>query len=289
MDKKSLFIPVVTLLLFADCRKVFQRDSGNSGSSGNPSAKQNPTSYELSSETFSYPPTGQGGVLSFTYNNQNLVSGISISQWITAPPSNPAATATTFQMQYDNGFISTITDNLGDLDTLTYNSNGQLIQEKGGPTNVADRTLSYDDRGNLVRLVEDYVNLKSIYSHTFSYDNLNDLVSEVDSQESGTSLVIQETQCSGYDSKVDFSLAVNGLPPSLFYILQNSAGGAIGQSSAILSPHNAGTVTYYAIYADPALSNGPDPVTNTYQYNEQGLPVMIQSGGWAVTLQYQRY
>jgi len=293
--KKNLLLAVVVLSLLCGCKKVFVQDSPN------PAATQNPTSDELVSETWSTTADAQGLSLTFSYNQQHLVSSIVAKQW-TSPAPNTLQT-TTFQMEYSNGRLSRITDNNGDTDSLTYNNSGQLILQKGGPVNVNARTFSYDDRGNLTGLREEFVisngtnQTNETISHIFSYDSLNDLVSEVDSQTIGTQVIGSQTIppqllvvkyfWSNYDNKVDFSLAVNGLPPALFSVLLHFGFGFNGEGSAILSPHNAGNEADTVI--TPVQNPGSDAFPFTYQYNAQGLPVSIQYAGWSVSLQYQSY
>jgi len=285
---KNLLLAVVTMSLLCGCKKVFVEDSPN------PAATQNPTSDELVSEAWSYPSTGQGLSLAFSYDQQHLVSSIVANQWSATPPNNPA---TTFQMEYSNGRLSRITDNLGDTYSLTYNSSGQLILLSAGPQNVDSSTFSYDDQGNLTGLKEELVTANETIFHVFSYDNLNDLVSEVDSQTLGTQvigsqiiapqLLVVKYFWSGYDNKVDFSLSVNGFPPALFAVLLHFGGGFNGEGNAIMSPHNAGAVADTVV--TPVQNPASDAFPFAYQYNEQGLPVSIQYAGWTVTLQYQAY
>lgn len=280
MNSKILVMAFLLTPCF-DCKNVPVRDSG---AAHNPAADQNPTRYLLVSESWAEPQTNQRATLTFTYNQQHLVSSLVASQ---SGPMPKDGSTRTFKMEYSNGFLTRITDKFGESDTLTYNSSGQLVGQEIGPENFESITYSYDAGGNLVGEREVYDSLFTRIYRGFSYDSLGNLLLQTDSMLMGNKLGISKVAYSAYDNKVDFGLTVNGLPPALFTVLTNYSGGFNGQRFGMMSPHNATTVT--ATLFNPMQPAGVYPLRYTYQYNDAGLPVAYQYGGWSVNLEYRAY
>jgi hypothetical protein len=85
-----------------------------------------------------------------------------------------------------------------------------------------------------------------------------------------------------YDNKVNFIKAVNGLP--ITFVWDNNYGA---YSSS--SPNNYIDQNYYVPVDNSQSFGSPHYINNSFQYNDQGLPLKQFSGPWTVTFEYEKY
>jgi hypothetical protein len=118
------------------------------------------------------------------------------------------------------------------------------------------------------------------FRYVFTYTDNNNL-------ESVTNYILWSQRKAKYewlsfDDKINFIKAVNGLPPTFMWDNNYNA-----YSSS--SPNNYISLNYYApINIDQPFGAGYFE-NNSYEYNDEGLPVKLFSGPWVVTFQYEKY
>lgn len=289
MNTKCTLLIIIALSVIS-CRKEITPVAA--------SPSQNPTSYELVSETWSGVATNGESIL-FTYDSTHLLTDYKQIQWgqggysITDSGNFPLPgfSDTSYNhLEYSNGRVSKqyVIDKNGGQGywTYEYNSKGWLVKIttydlNGQPEDGYTYLYSYNENGQVTDMRQGDASAPS-YHDTFEYDSAGNLTKEVDSTLYINPAWVQISEYSNYDNKINFVRALNGYPTTY------STGNNFGVVSSF-SPNNYGKVEYYGSIqpGDPfgLLSSS----VNAYQYNDQGLPVQIVSGPWTVTLQYQKY
>lgn len=252
---------------------------------------QNPTSYELISEVWSGPVTNGQSYL-FAYDSTHLLTSYKRIQWgqggynITDSGNFPLpgfADTSYFHVEYSNGRVSglySVDGGARGYAAYEYDSAGRLVKVISQPGDYI-YLYSYNDKGQVTDRKE--MNTTAINFHyTYVYDNNGNLVKEVDSTLYTNPPLIYMTEYSDYDSKVNPLRALNG------YGISSGADVNFG-SGASVSPNNAGTSRYSTNTNGGPDFGPPSTASYNYQYNDEGLPVQIQSGPWIITLQYKKY
>jgi hypothetical protein len=112
----------------------------------------------------------------------------------------------------------------------------------------------------------------------FTYNNNNNLTSAVNYILWSQPQQKTKSECLSYDNKINYISAVNGLPRTFNH------GGSWSFSLNNYIDRN---------YHTPVDINQPfspaSYTSNSYQYNEEGLPTKMFSGPWTVTFEYEKY
>ena len=120
------------------------------------------------------------------------------------------------------------------------------------------------------------------FRYVFTYNSNNNLTSVINYILWSTPQQKVKYEWLSFDNKVNFINAVNGLPITFIWDNNYSA-----YSSS--SPNNYLDQNYYT----PVDINQPfgpaNYISNSYQYNEEGLPIKLFSGPWTVTFEYEKY
>lgn len=289
MNTKYTCLLISVFFLLMGCRKSMT--SAPAGFS------QNPTSYELVSEVWSGPVTNGQSYL-FTYDDStHLLTSYKRIQWgqggynITDSGNFPLpgfSDTSYFHLTYSDGRISRLYSSDGGAQgyaAFEYNSKGWLVKStnyflNGQPQDYV-YLYSYNDKGQVTGMRE--TNTSTLNFHyTFAYDNNGNLVKEVDSTLYTHPPLIYMTEYSDYDNKVSSIRALNG------YGTTYAGDYNLGSGSSIPS-NNVGSASYYTNTNGSPDFGPPSTVLYNYQYNDEGLPVQIQSGPWTITLQYKKY
>ena len=284
MKRQSiLFIPLA-IFFFLACRKE------NIGSIADTNYITNPTSYILKRQTWSGPATNGESFL-YIYNTDHLVSKIERYQWGTFT-TNGGPTQTWFDtayytFEYTRGICTKWRIQEGGADGyFIYEYNNRKLPAKRTlyftSTNVVQSysTYKFDAFSNLIEEVDSSDKLN--FRYVFTYNSNNNLTSVTNYIMWSNPQQKMRYEWLSFDDKVNFIKAVNGLP--ITFIWDNNY---YAYSSS--SPNNYVDVNYYS----PVDINQPfgqaNSNVNSYQYNDEGLPIKLYYGPWTVTFEYEKY
>jgi hypothetical protein len=256
-----------------------------------PVVSQNPTSYVLIAEVWSGPITN-GESFFFSYDSSHLLTDYMRIQWGGAYTiigndttiGSGFSDTTTYHLEYNNGRVWRQYSKDGNSQSYSeyaYNNRGQLVKAtdynfNGQPDGYGYQYI-YNSLGQLTDMLEGSYPYN--FHYTFAYNVDGNLAIEVDSTLYTNGPLIYTSEYSNYDSRVNFVKAINGYPTT--FATDNNFG-----TGASISPNNFGRLRYSTSQSAGGVGQTNDYV---YQYNDQGLPVQMQSGPWIVTYQYRKY
>lgn len=280
MKKQSLLFISLAIFFSFSCKKEYIGLGSN----------RNPTSYLLKKQTWTGPATN-GESFSYIYNADNLVSKIERYQWGTyntnGEPQQTWHDTAYYTFEYTNGLCTKWRMQEGGADGyFIYEYNNQKLPVKRTAYFTYNNTVEsysiykYDNLNNLIEQVDssDKVNFRYI----FTYNSNNNLTSVINYILWSTPQQKVKYEWLSFDDKVNFIKAINGLP--ITFIWDNSYNA---YSSS--SPNNYLNENYYT----PVDLNQPfgqaNYNVNSFQYNDEGLPIKLSSGSWTITFEYEKY
>jgi hypothetical protein len=258
-----------------------------------PLAGGNPTHYLLTRETYTNGTPSANEGLIFTYNSNNLVIGV--KRYANIISGSKADTIyTTFQYnKYDHCsmVVSNWSFNAGYPDTMLYqyaDPYSSLITSavhKGNSGGVAYTTTyyyTYDAYGNLSTRHD--TSGGSWNNFDYTYDAMGNLQCMDMHFTEGAKPRKARYEFPQFDDKVNYMLAVNGLPP-LFWNYGGRSASQYPQTAA----HNATLQRLYtSVNEDQPFNYSRDDVY-TYEYNEDGLPTKMSYKYGTFTFEYKKY
>ena len=288
MKTTFLILIGINTFLFSSCKKNF-----DVGSNTNSPYTDNPTSYILKSQVWSGPTTNGLSYL-YTYNNNHLITSIKEIDWRMQTDNGTSSQKvydTTYNtFEYMNGLCSKATERINEFNayyTYEYNSNRLLIKRISVTINNPVKTYSfykYDSLNNLIEQRDSSDRSKDlIYRHEFTYDENNNLISEIDSTLFLSPKEVSKTEWSAFDDKVNYLKSINGLPA--FF----TEKGSEGDNYTFSNKDNPITSCFYYPIAVGQSFNDSDVINNTIEYNEEKLPIKLYSGPWVETFEYEKY
>jgi hypothetical protein len=268
-------------IVFISCKKDTVPAAVDNG-------KGNPTSYVL--EQLSYEANGgtDGSTFQFQYNANNQVSEIKNVQWTKItynndPPVRQEST-TTYTFDYINQMAVKCTQNVGTASwTAEYNYVGDQISRKTirlASGLAQDSTLyKYDTEG---KLTETLISTdKANYRSEFTYSN--DLITRTNYILNANPQQKYRIGFSGFDNKINFIRAINGLPKGF---------GGEEYSFFFYATNAPGNYTQTKYYGFTGLNDNFTAFSTTkytYEYNEEGLPTRMYADDYATTFKYRKY
>lgn len=279
---KHLRLLSICFLLFGllSCKKDCNTEAINT-------IDNNPT-YLLTKTTSEHLAGTNGEIFLFNYNSENQISQIKRIQWVfgasNVQPVQKWYDTTTYSFIYSNNLPvrCIIKENTGSW-FYDYEYQGNQIIKR--TIKYADGSIqgytrySYNAEGKLLEAAEftDKINFR----HSIVYDN--QMVTIIKYTLWSSPQKKSKTEYSNFDSKVNFIKAVNGLPVSYTWDCFN-----IGSYSSS-SPQNFGFQQHYWDVDIDKEFGAPSSTTNSYEYNQEGLPTKMYYAGWTVTFEYQKY
>ena len=247
----------------------------------------NPTSYLLKKMTFDHTSATNGESFYFSYNSNNLVIEVKRVEWgggmINGTPQWYFTTTYSFAYNGTLPMLCTIKEN-GDIRTyLEYFYQADRIYKricKYPDGSIQYYTFySYDGSGRVKEAIDssDKVNFKHVLEYNTNLTTSTTYVLWSNPQTKS------KTEYSSFDDKVNFIKAVNGLPPTADWDNFNL------HSYSSPSPNNMGREQHFWDVDINKDYEVPSTMEYSYQYNDEGLPIKMQYGGWTVTFEYQKY
>jgi hypothetical protein len=285
-SQSLLFIPLI-IFCFISCRK---ENLGFDDNQNTINHITNPTSYILKRQTWTGPTTNGESFL-YKYNTNHLVSKIERYQWGTyssnGGPQQTSYDTAYYTFEYTNGLCTKWRIQEGGADgyfIYEYNSQNLPVKRTLFYTyNNAVQSYSfykYDNSNNLIEKVDS--SNKVNFRYVFTYNNDNNLTSVTNYILWSNPQQKVKYEWLSFDNKVNFIKAVNGLP--LTFIWDNNY-----HAYSSSSPNNYLEENYYS----PVDINQPfdqaNHSSNSYQFNDEGLPVKLFYGPWAVSFEYEKY
>jgi hypothetical protein len=241
----------------------------------------NPTDYLLISQTWTGPTTN-GLSYTLSYNDQNLLSDVEGIQWCCGTTADGDTTYSHFE--YSNGLCQKFTIiHQGGSGSIAYEYNSRNLPVKmnafTGTTYYYTNIFEYDSEDRLIKVTDSSWQLNYIYEYSYD-DQTNPAMETVRNM---TDSSITKNQWTSYDDKINYTKAVNGLPPGALF-----TGDFNGNFSSMI--HNVLASNYTTtIFPYSYSSPGIFQYQYQYQYNEQGLPTQIVDGPWIITNIYRKY
>ncbi len=265
-------------LAFASCTKEY--------APGPNTANNNPTSYLLKKVSYDNLAATNGESFHFTYNLNNLITEIRRVQWGGGLTNGTPQWYDTsiYHFTYDGELPikCTITDR-GIIGYFEYFYHGDQMYKKlikyADGTIQRYTTYSYDSMGRLTEAVDS--SDKVDFRHILEYGS--NLTTSTTYSLWRSPQTKTKTVYSFFDGKVNFMRAINGLPMTYKWDSFNL------HYDCSVSPNNMGRVEHFWDVDTNKEYEPPTTSDFSYDYNEEGLPTRIQSGGSTVTLEYQKY
>jgi hypothetical protein len=280
--KLSRLVSICFLLFaFFACKKDDNKDATSS-------TNNNPTSYLLKKMTFEHTAATNGLIILFEYNTNNQVSQIKNIQWnygaMNLPPGQKWYDTSTHSFNYSNNLAVSCTrkERTGTW-FYDYEYRGNQIIKR--TIKYADGNIQgynfyhYNAEGKLIERV-DSTN-KVTFRRSIIYDN--QLITLITYNLWSTPQKKSKTEYSNFDSKVNFTKAVNGLPANAAW--DDFTIGTYSSSS----PNNFGFQQHYWDVDIDKDFGAPTSDNYSYEYNEEGLPTKMYYAGWTVVFEYRKY
>jgi hypothetical protein len=258
-----------------------------------PEPGDNPTHYLLTHQTFTNGTPSQDEGLILTYNSDNQVSSIKRYSYVVSS-SKPDTFYTTFLYNkyghcsmavYRSSFNAQYPDTMFYQYAVRYSRQVTMAvyhYYSGGVFNTTTYYYSYDASGNLT--AQHDTTYGDYYNDDYSYNAMNN-IKAIDHRwlESSTPKIARY-EFVQFDDKVNFMLAINGLPVSFWNYV--SKGGIVYSQT---TPHNATTQRlFYGVTEGQPYTYSRDN-NYSYDYNEDGLPVKMTFTYGTFTFEYKKY
>jgi hypothetical protein len=272
---RFLFI-VTTLILLVNCQKERTEPSAMS---------LKPLSYILTKQTFTTSLGNNGQWYEYFYNQDNLVEEIRRIQWGTQTIDGGESNTwqdTTYQIfEYAN--------NLPVKCTVKNNSNTWYYEYEYTDGLITKKTVfyhdysvqnysfyRYDSQDRLIEAIDstDKVN----YRDTFEYNENNNVKTHTTFNMWDTPQKKKKFAFIDFDNKVNFSIAINGIPLVETFIMHS----CVSQNN-IVKEESYTYVDSQNEYDSPSIDS------YYYEYNEEGLPLVRKIGGLTFTYEYEKF
>lgn len=288
MKKQSFLFITLILSIFSSCKRDIVESADTPMTQSNDNT--NPTSYVLKRQTWT--GTGSNGQsFLYEYNSDHLVSKIERYQWGTYREDGGSEqrweTKDYYTFEYTNGLCNKWRIQETGIDyyfIYEYNNKNLPVKRTAystyGNTPQGYSFYKYDNLNNLVEKVDSSDKLD--FRFVFTYNSTSNLTSVIKYILWSTPQKKEKYEWLSFDNKVNFIRAVNGLP--ITFIWDNNYNA---YSSS--SPNNFIARNHYAPVDISQPFGHPDYFDNSFDYNEQGLPLKLEYGTGTVTFEYEKY